>query len=350
MLASTTRAHALGPRRRAAAIESLSVARDGDVRRAKEPNCRRATCRRAKEPTCADDAPSTSRRAALRVGASAVMTVMMALGARARAAAALDADADALRRVLLESFDEQEFGRALEAASRLRALEPGLEWTEAVATISVDAKKFKEAVEAYDEALALCGEDTGAKARVVAGRALAYEGLYDFSSALRDYDEALRLAEESGFVPDPYVLNSRGNVRGSLGDWAGAREDFALAAELFQAAKGFRNGMSTTQRLDGAIYATSNMALADAQLGDEARALKILEGLVRRAPNSADVRAAAAALYYGAGRFEDAEDAWERACSRESGCAKYRDIDYVRRVRRWPPAMVQKLQNFLAVG
>ena len=324
--------HVRRPRRRATATARAEDVRKDDVRRS--------------EPSRADDAPSTSRRAALRVGTLAVV----ALSAPARARAASDADADALRRILLESFDAQEFGRALEAAARLRTLEPGLEWTEAVATISIDAKKFKEAVEAYDEALTLCGDDAGAKARVVAGRALAYEGLYDFSSALRDYDEALRLCEESGFAPDPYVLNSRGNVRGSLDDWAGARDDFALAAELFQAAKGFRNGMSTTQRLDGAIYATSNMALADAQLGDEAKALKLLEGLVRRAPNSADVRAAAAALYYSAGRFEDAEDAWERACSRESGCAKYRDIDYVRRIRRWPPVMIEKLQSFLAVG
>ena len=76
-------------------------------------------------------------------------------------------------------------------------------------------------------------------------------------------------------------------------------------------------------------------------------ALRQLEALTRRAPNSADVRAAAAALYYSAGRYAEAEDAWERACSREAGCAKYKDLDYVRRIRRWPPAMVGKLEKFL---
>ena len=166
-------------------------------------------------------------------------------------------------------------------------------------------------------------------------------------SALTDYDEVLRLAETNGFAPDPYVLNSRGNVRGSLGRWNDAKDDYESAGDLFQNAKGFRNGASTTQRLDGAIYAYSNKALATAQLGDEAGALKQLEALTRRAPNSADVRAAAAALYYSAGRFGDAEDAWERACSREAGCAKYKDLDYVRRIRRWPPAMVDKLSKFL---
>ena len=47
------------------------------------------------------------------------------------------------------------------------------------------------------------------------------------------------------------------------------------------------------------------------------------------------------------GEVAEAEDAWERACSREAGCAKYKDLDYVRRVRRWPPAMVGKLEKFL---
>ena len=108
------------------------------------------------------------------------------------------------------------------------------------------------------------------------------------------------MCEVSGFAPDPYVLNSRGNVHGSLGNWDKAKDDYESAANLFQGARGFKVGASTTQRLDGAIYAFSNLALAEAQLGNEEKALKQLESLVRRAPNSADVRAACAALYYSA--------------------------------------------------
>ena len=107
-----------------------------------------------------------------------------------------------------------------------------------------------------------------------------------------DYNRALELAITAGFRPDPYVLNSRGNVRGSLNDWKGAKEDYEGAFAAFQSASGFRNGNSTTQRLDGAIYARSNAALATAELGDTDSAIKELEGLVRRAPNSSDVRAA----------------------------------------------------------
>ena len=60
------------------------------------------------------------------------------------------------------------------------------------------------------------------EARLLAGRALAWEGIDEWGRALGDYDRALQLATASGRKPDPYVVNSRGNVRASLGDWAGA--------------------------------------------------------------------------------------------------------------------------------
>jgi len=38
-------------------------------------------------------------------------------------------------------------------------------------------------------------------------------------------------------VQDPYILNSRGNVRATLGDYEGARDDYLVSARLFQTAK-----------------------------------------------------------------------------------------------------------------
>lgn len=155
----------------------------------------------------------------------------------------------------------------------------------------------------------------------------------------------------------------------SLGRFEEARESYLESAEIFQASKGFRRGAlppapqdlcgpsrpnrhyarvrchvaervallfwhayifmrvslarrkgaSTTQRLDGAIYASANAALMRAQLGDDAGALRDIEGISRRAPNSADMRAASAALLWGLGRAEEAEDAWQartRLCGR----------------------------------
>lgn len=110
-----------------------------------------------------------------------------------------------------------------------------------------------------------------------------------------------------------------------------------------------RNG-STTQRLDGAIYAASNAALMLAQMGDEEGALKEITRIARRAPGSVDMRAAMAAMYWSVGKEEEAESQWQFACDNiVEGCRKYQDRDWLRRIRRWPPLMVDKLQNFLAL-
>jgi len=256
-----------------------------------------------------------------------------------------------LQAVAAGAYNRQDFTKAKEALTKLIENEPeSAAWLEGRAQVLVDQKEFQEAISDYTRCLEIIPEkDLGAEARLRAGRALAEEGIYQWEPALVDYNRALELAITAGFRPDPYVLNSRGNVRGSLNDWKGAKEDYEGAFAAFQSASGFRNGSSTTQRLDGAIYARSNAALATAELGDTDSAIKELEGLVRRAPNSSDVRAALAALYWEQGKRESAEDLWNDACGLYSGCAQYKDIDFVRRIRRWPPSMVSRLENFLQV-
>lgn len=78
-----------------------------------------------------------------------------------------------------------------------------------------------------------------------------------------------------------------------------------------------------------------------------------LKAVARRAPGSIDMRAAIAAIYWSAGRQEKAEEYWQWACSKiNSGqlvpggpvldsCDRYRDGDWLRRIRRWPPVMVR---------
>lgn len=48
----------------------------------------------------------------------------------------------------------------------------------------------------------------------------------------------------------------------------------------------------------GAVVAASNAALALVQQGDEAAAIREMQKTLRRAPGSADLRAALAALYW----------------------------------------------------
>ena len=53
------------------------------------------------------------------------------------------------------------------------------------------------------------------------------------------------------------------------------------------------------------------------------------------------------------GKEQLAEEEWRFACDNINpgmvfdGCAKYKDQDWLRRIRRWPPLMADKMDNFL---
>lgn len=179
-------------------------------------------------------------------------------------------------------FADRDFASALEVLDRLVRLQPGTaRWREFRGAIRTDNKDFRGALEDYNGALAILDRQglgqlsDPDRARMLAGRALVYEGLSDWRGALADYEEAQRIAAANGFLPDPYILNSTGNVLASLvrvcpllpvcprpaaresagsnclfqGDYKGARAAYLDSARAFQSARGFRgrNG-STTQR------------------------------------------------------------------------------------------------------
>lgn len=111
-------------------------------------------------------------------------------------------------------------------------------------------------------------------------------------------------------------------------DCTDARQDYLRSATGFQKAAGFRDGDGgSSLRLDGAcsvpaslrslsvcvlsellmepcllhvgaVVAASNAALALVQQGDDTAAIKEMQKTLRRAPGSADLRAALAALYW----------------------------------------------------
>lgn len=86
----------------------------------------------------------------------------------------------------------------------------------------------------------------------------------------------------------------------------------------------------------GAVFAASNAALMLAELEEApSAAVREMQRVARRAPGSADMRAALAALYWAQGNEAAAEGEWNNACERISvGCAKYQDADWLRRIRR----------------
>lgn len=98
------------------------------------------------------------------------------------------------------------------------------------------------------------------------------------------------------------------------------------------------------------MFAASNAALMLAQLGDYTSALKEMEVMQRKAPTSVDLRAALAAMYWHDGKETKAEAMWDAACSKITiGCGKYKDKDWLVRIRRWPPVMVERLDDFLTL-
>lgn len=279
------------------------------------------------------------------------------------------------------AYSERNFRDAERELTVLLAREPNeAKWYEARGQVRVDAKLFADAIDDYNMALKITSGYVEApkglksgnydidinsaafamdvpqkktdRARLLSGRALAYEGLSLWERALEDYDEALQLAIEDGKYEDPYVLNSRGNVKASLGRYEDARDDYCRSAEGFRAAKGFldRDGRSN-RRLDGEVFAQTNASLMLVQYGNEREAIKEMKNVARKAPYSVDIHAALATMHWHLSEEEEAENQWQFACDRiNTGCLYYKDINWVEHIRRWPPVMVTRLKDFLAVN
>jgi tetratricopeptide (TPR) repeat protein len=92
------------------------------------------------------------------------------------------------------------------------------------AALLLSMKQYKDAVTDYDKLLpsALPGEYF-----LYGNRAIAYAGLKDYQSAIRDYSEALKLAPDNGSL-----FLGRGFCQGELSHYDAALEDCKKAAEL----------------------------------------------------------------------------------------------------------------------
>ena len=308
----------------------------------------------ASAPPSPPKTPITTRRDVLTRVATLAGLVLLpsAPSARAdaldRAVVSPDAPFEELEARARTAYRAKRLDEAYDLLTRIIALEPeNGQWYERRAQVLVDLKRFRAAVDDFDAAVTKY-EPEYRSLGLLSNRALAYEGLSDWNSAIRDYDEVIRLSGEIGRVP-PYVLNSRGNARSSAGDYEGALEDYVASAAAFQ---GMRN-------LSGAIYARSNAALTLAELGRDDEAMREMEAVARRAAGSIDMRAALAAMHWSRGEPEEAETKWNWACEKINsgvlteggpaldGCALYRDMDWLARIRRWPPSMVRKMDAFV---
>ena len=246
------------------------------------------------------------------------------------------------------AYRAKRLDEARDLLTRIIGMEPeDGTWRERRAQVLVDLKQFQAAIEDFDAAESLYDKDYKSLG-LFSNRALAREGLSDWSGAVRDYTECINLSREIGGVP-PYVLNSRGNAFSSLGRYDEALGDYEEAAKTFQVMK----------NLSGAIYARSNAALTLAELGRDEEAMREMEAVARRAAGSIDMRAALAAMHWSRGEEDEAERDWNWACEKINsgvlteggpaldGCALYRDSDWLGKIRRWPPSMVSKMDDFI---
>mmetsp|Transcript_59750 Transcript_59750/g.138112 ORF Transcript_59750/g.138112 Transcript_59750/m.138112 type:complete len:93 (+) Transcript_59750:1-279(+) len=73
--------------------------------------------------------------------------------------------------------------------------------------------------------------------------------------------------------------------------------------------------------------------------------------VTRKNPGYADMHVALAAHAWSVRDPETAEREWAFTCNAiDVGCRKYKDLEWVSVVRRWPPSLVEELQRFLATG
>jgi tetratricopeptide (TPR) repeat protein len=154
-------------------------------------------------------------------------------------------------------------------------------------------------------------------------RGTAYEGIGKFVEAIADYNHVLELEPN-----DPAAYNNRGNAEGGMGNWEAAAKDYQKAADM----------------APEYVFARSNYAIALYQLDNTQEAIRIMRNLVRKYPSFADPRAALTAALWIEGKHGEAESQWVAAVGVD---ARYKDIEWVKTVRRWSPAMVSALDHFL---
>lgn len=156
-------------------------------------------------------------------------------------------------------------------------------------------------------------------------RGTAWEGLGEWQRAIADYDRAIGLDSE-----DPIAYNNRGNAQGSAGNWSEAASDFMTASLL----------------APGLAVASVNYALALYQLDKVEESTRLLKDLVRKYAAFADPRAALTAVLWGQGLQGEAESNWYPVIGLDP---RYKDLEWLHTIRRWPPKVIDSLEHFLTL-
>ena len=180
--------------------------------------------------------------------------------------------------------------------------------------------KLTAALADYDEAIRLAPDQPDP----YLNRGAALEGMGRWEDAIADYTRVLTIDPD-----DAPAYNNRGNARAGLGQWEPALEDYQKATALDPKF----------------AFARVNAALVEFQLGNAQRShspvpqpdpplSKLCRCPRRPHPLPSGPRA----------RPEPLKATGVAVVGLDG---RYKDLDWVKAVRRWPPAMVDALDSFL---
>lgn len=175
-----------------------------------------------------------------------------------------------------------------------------------------------KALEDYNMAIKTCPWSVDP----VLNRGVLLENLLRFDEAVEDYKAVLKVAPQ-----DPAAWNNLGNATAGQGQ-------YELAVKYYDKAIRLAPRFS---------FAAANKALSLYQSGGhDEEAVREMEALIRRYPDFSDMRAALAAAQWSCGKLGNAEENLERVDD-----VRYRDITWLQRERRWPPRLVDEMENLL---
>lgn len=154
-------------------------------------------------------------------------------------------------------------------------------------------------------------------------RGIAYESQKQWGLAIADYNKVLEINPNEAIA-----YHNRGNAKAGQGNWKEAISDLEKAVNL---------------NSDFA-FAEGNLAIALYQIGEKERAIYLMKELVKDYPMFADMRAALTVVLWTEGKQGESQSNWISAMGLDD---RYKDINWVKNVRRWSPKLVTELENFL---
>jgi tetratricopeptide (TPR) repeat protein len=185
----------------------------------------------------------------------------------------------------------------------------------------VSQNKLEAAIADFDQAVQLAPNSPDP----YLNRGTALEGLGQWQAAIADYNQVLKLNPQ-----DQAGYNNRGNAKAGIEEWDAALSDYQQAMTL------------------DPKYATAriNYALTLYQVGQAEESIRLLRNLVRKYPRFVDARAALTAALWVQGKQGEAESQWVSVASLDN---RYKDLKWVVKIRRWPPAIATALEKFLTL-